>query len=179
MALDIRAVAQVRVIPDVVVIILVEAFDAAITLWVIQRAKHQFRTNRQGQTDDFAQNTRVGKTPTKTALIVDLGVLRQAHHLPGVNQKLSRLLRPPTGVGLAGRVAGHHVNGIEASDGLPTGQKMRHDVYLTELVRLNRVYVRINDLRCPWFWSRSGHPGRPQYPLNAGGTGQGVNLFLG
>ncbi len=105
LGLDSLLIGQIGVLPHVQLVILMEPFHTAITLRVSHWRKQQLGSDPQRQPHTLAQNIRMSGATAKTALIVDLGVNRDAHGLPDVPQKVAGIAGAVVTVHLSRRIA--------------------------------------------------------------------------
>jgi hypothetical protein len=56
----------------------------------------------------------MSKAAAETALVIDLSVAGNAQGLPDVDQKITGIAGSAVGINLPSRIAGNHINGIEA-----------------------------------------------------------------
>ena len=112
-------VLQIRILPYVGVVVLVEPFYESIAGWMIEWREDQFRSYAQGQAQDSTQDATVRKAATEASFVVYLGIVRDAQGLPSMDQELTSLLGTPTRLRLSSRAARHNIDSVEAGDGLP------------------------------------------------------------
>ena len=98
-------ITEIGVFPNVAIVLLMEPFDRTIALWVINRREQEFRADHQGEPDHQAHNMGMGRTATKAAFIIHLGVVRNANLLPYLDQKVRSIAGAPLGVGIASGIA--------------------------------------------------------------------------
>jgi hypothetical protein len=128
--LYVGVVLQFGILPDVLVIILVESFYAPIALRMPDRAEDKFCSHVESEAKNLAQDSRVGEATAETPLVVHLGVLRDSYLLPDMNQKCLGVHRPSTFVSLARWIARNDIDGVETSHRVTASQVARHDVDL-------------------------------------------------
>jgi hypothetical protein len=170
LSLDRLGISQIGVLPNVGLIILMEAFHRPIALRMANWRKKEFGAHQQGQPDTLPQHVGMGKAAAKARFIIQLGVPGNTNSLPDVDQKSTSIVGPSAGIGLPGWVAGDHINGIETEQLLPPFQIMGHMVDLAHLMSLIRAEPRILNR---WFGLFAvGHSCLLEDALNGADTGQ-------
>jgi len=125
-------------------VLLMEPLDKRITLWMVERRIEQFRTDQQHQTRHSPDDIGMGSSAIETALVIHLGVLGHPDTLEDFQAKIQDFVGGFALVLLPVRVAGDHVNGIEAIYQRPTCQVVWHIVQLGQLMWTLRVDVWVH-----------------------------------
>jgi hypothetical protein len=158
-SLNIAAVQQTGVLPNVEIIVLVKALDVAIALGMTNGTEDQLCPCRQSQAKHLAQDARMGEPTTEAGLVIHLGVSRNADLLPDVYQEGHSILRATPLKGLSRGITRNHVNGIETGHRFASCQEVGHNINLAQLPRLCWTQMRIICFLLPLSLTRAGHLG--------------------
>ena len=168
---------QVRIIPDVAIVLLMEAFDVAIAVHVAP-ARRALRYRPPGLNAPTAPEHADAYVPHRSS----------CRYRTGCSPNILKVCQTCTAKAQAScarrsliscprRTGGDDVDGVETRHPCAAGEIVWHNIDLTQLLRGRWLQMGINYLGAGRRPAGAGHPCRLQHPFDAGDAGQRVAVW--